>query len=273
MRYDIFPLPSQNQSDRLGRPELIVIHGIGLPLEDCFEGLTHPVDCGKGLGVSAHYFIPQQSAAEILSQFPQLFPSISAPSFPHLPPVISLVPEGKKAYHAGKSHWKDYNSRPGCSQGLNDCSVGIEFHAPGYGKNGEDWFHFTPYSDLQIQVGIHLLKDIVNRWGIASHDILAHSDIAPYFPGEEGSPPRYKTDPGPLFPWDQLGKAGLGNLPLALPPLESLTQEFQIRELLQQIGYDISLTPGDWGVKEEFIWKAFQMHYGQSLPNHPLNKA
>ena len=61
---------------------------------------------------------------------------------------------------------------------------------------GRRWY---PYPQAQIDHLIALLKDLKTRHGVPGANIVGHSDIAP----------QRKVDPGPLFPWAQLGAAGL----------------------------------------------------------------
>ncbi|MEI2417263.1 N-acetylmuramoyl-L-alanine amidase [Orrella sp. JC864] len=109
------------------------------------------------------------------------------------PRVYRLVDEHRSAWHAGQSQWHGRTW-------LNASSIGIEIVNPGWttGADGKPQWH--PYSDAQIETLIALMRDIVQRHGIAARDIVAHSDIAP----------RRKWDPGPLFPWKRLAQAGLG---------------------------------------------------------------
>jgi N-acetylmuramoyl-L-alanine amidase len=101
--------------------------------------------------------------------------------------IFQLVPETQRAYHAGVSSWEgttDINSR----------SVGIEI-----GNKGHD-FGCPEFPDTQIAAVIALCRDIVARWSIAPHHVLAHSDVAP----------ERKRDPGEAFPWARLAAAGVG---------------------------------------------------------------
>ena len=54
------------------------------------------------------------------------------------------------------------------------------------------------YPSAQIEAVIALCGDLSQRWNLAPHRILAHSDIAP----------ERKEDPGEHFPWAQLASAG-----------------------------------------------------------------
>lgn len=105
-----------------------------------------------------------------------------------VPRVYQLVDESRRAWHAGVSQWFDRTD-------MNAASIGIEIVNPG--GAGQVW---APYNPAQIDVLIMLLHDIVQRHQIKPHNIVGHSDIAP----------QRKVDPGPLFPWQTLAKAGLG---------------------------------------------------------------
>ena len=279
-RYDIIHILTQNVSKEISiEPKLIVAHCIGLPLLDVIEGLTlsSPKDGEKtkGLGVSAHYFIPQISGAEFMSEMITAGLSLNTQhlTFPNQPPVICFAQENQRTLHAGHSHWGQFNEIPGCEVGLNSCSIGIEFHAPGYGKDvtgNQDWFTFIPYSELQIEVGVLLMKDIIVRWKINPKNVLAHSDISPYLCSAGETPGRIKTDPGALFPWPYLAEKGLGFYPPSTPLRNAFKQmsqqekENNIRTHLHAIGYNI-LTDASlpWGVTEKYIVNAYKMHYMQ----------
>src|SRR5579863_873471 len=98
--------------------------------------------------------------------------------------VFALVPEERRAWHAGKSFWRgetDINAR----------SVGVEIVNPGH-----EW-GYRPFPDPQIAAVIELLGDIRSRWTIEDARLVGHSDVAP----------DRKEDPGELFPWRRLSEA------------------------------------------------------------------
>lgn len=105
--------------------------------------------------------------------------------------IYQLVDESRRAFHAGASAWKN-------DAGLNASSIGIELVNPGYRDTPQGRIYF-PYPPEQIALLIGLLRQIVDRHEIAADRILGHNEIAPL----------RKSDPGPLFPWQQLAQAGL----------------------------------------------------------------
>jgi N-acetylmuramoyl-L-alanine amidase len=107
------------------------------------------------------------------------------------PVVYRLVDESQQAYHAGNSSWKNFTQ-------LNTSSIGIEIVNPGWVDTPQGRV-YAPFPQSQIDALIPLLQDIVQRHHVAPENILGHSDIAP----------QRKQDPGPMFPWYQLAKAGL----------------------------------------------------------------
>ena len=107
------------------------------------------------------------------------------------PTVYRLVDETRAAYHAGNSSWKNFTQ-------LNNSSIGIEIVNTGW-KDTPNGRVFPSYPQSQIDALIPLIKGIVERHKIAPENVLAHSDIAPL----------RKQDPGPMFPWYQLARAGL----------------------------------------------------------------
>jgi N-acetylmuramoyl-L-alanine amidase len=104
--------------------------------------------------------------------------------------VYRHVPEDRRAWHAGVSHWAGISN-------VNARSIGIELVNPGheYGYRG--------FPDVQVASLIRLAQGIVMRHPIATSQVLAHSDVAP----------ARKEDPGELFPWEKLAAAGIGLWP------------------------------------------------------------
>ena len=100
-----------------------------------------------------------------------------------------MVDEAKRAWHAGRSHWRGIDD-------INSASIGIEIVNPGH-----EW-GYRPFPDAQMGSLIPLMHDIVQRHGITRGNIVGHSDVAP----------ARKQDPGELFPWGRLAR-----LRLALP--------------------------------------------------------
>jgi N-acetylmuramoyl-L-alanine amidase len=105
--------------------------------------------------------------------------------------VYAHVPEDRRAWHAGVSFWAgatDINAR----------SIGIELVNPGHE------FGYRGFPDAQIAALTTLCHGILMRHPIPSWRVLGHSDVAP----------ARKDDPGELFPWERLARAGIGLWPV-----------------------------------------------------------
>ena len=96
--------------------------------------------------------------------------------------AVQLVPEAQRAWHAGAGAWG------GCTD-INSASIGIEL------CNAGD----HAFSSAQVQALKSLLKEVMQRWGIAAQGVIGHSDMAP----------GRKQDPGRWFDWQDLAKEGL----------------------------------------------------------------
>ena len=106
--------------------------------------------------------------------------------------VFRLVPEERRAWHAGISHWRG-------RAGLNDRSIGIEIVNPGH-----DW-GYRAFPALQMAAVCDLCLEILARHPVAPWDVVGHSDVAP----------DRKQDPGELFDWEGLAANGVGLWPVA----------------------------------------------------------
>ena len=194
--------PSPNFNDRLHPLDMLVLHYTGM--ENGPAALARMRD--PAAEVSAHYMVEEDGT------------------------VFVLVPEGKRAWHAGRSRWQG-------DEDLNSRSVGIEI------VNGGHDFGLPPFPDVQVEAVIELCRDILSRWPIPQDRIVGHSDIAP----------DRKQDPGERFPWKRLAEAGVGRW----PDLHAPAADAEIAEALFAIGYDLS---GDNGSLEDVV-RAFQRRW------------
>lgn len=126
--------------------------------------------------------------------------------------VWRLVAEDRRAWHAGVAWWhgeSDINSR----------SIGIEICNPGHSHG------YRPFPEAQMLAVMALCRDILARHAIPPHRILGHSDVAP----------GRKIDPGHLFDWRTLARAGIGLFPETLVP--ATLSEADAVAALARIGY------------------------------------
>ncbi|GAN81192.1 N-acetylmuramoyl-L-alanine amidase [Acidocella aminolytica] len=193
--------PSPNFDERDGPVSVLVMHYTGMPTAHSAITLLK----SPRAKVSAHYVVDEDGT------------------------VYNLVPEAKRAWHAGISYWRGQRM-------LNDASVGIEIVNPGH-----EW-GYRPFPAAQMQAARALAQGIIARHSIAPRNVVAHSDIAP----------NRKQDPGELFGWAWLAEHGVGVWTEASDPPGDLRAD------LAAIGYDI-------GLPEKDVILAFQRHF---LPNH-----
>ena len=168
---------SPNHGDRRGqRPELIVLHYTGMA-----DGASARARlCDPVAEVSAHWLVHEDGLTE------------------------ALVPEDRRAWHAGAGSWQgrdDVNSR----------SIGIELVNPGD----------RPFPEPQMAALEALLRGVMARWGIPPEGVIAHSDMAP----------SRKIDPGPRFDWLRLARQGLAIWP------DAGGDDLPLSESLARIGY------------------------------------
>ena len=160
--------------------------------------------------------------------------------------VTQMVPESRRAWHAGVSSWKGEDD-------LNSRSIGIEISNPGDLEEGTQ-----EYPDTQIEAVIALAKDICERHNIAPERVLGHSDVSP----------SRKLDPGRHFPWARLAEAGVGHF---IEPVDIEASSFfqegdegqpieALQSLLGLYGYDVMVN-GVFDEKTRFAVEAFQRHF------------
>ena len=161
--------------------------------------------------------------------------------------VFALVDEARRAWHAGVSFWRG-------ERDINARSIGVEVVNPGHE------FGYRPFPQVQVAAVIALLDEMRDRWTIDDAHILGHSDVAPL----------RKQDPGELFPWRTLARAGHGlwvEPPAApgddLAPGDEGLGVLAIRGALGRLGYEIApIGPFDFDLAEIIV--AFQRHWVQS---------
>jgi len=211
--------PSPNHGERRGgaRPDCIVLHYTGVPsFAQALGLLTDPAT-----EVSSHYLIDEAGS------------------------VLQLVPETRRAWHAGVSFWKgdsDINSR----------SIGVEIANSGHDGG------LPSFPEAQIAALIALVKDISSRWRIPRERLLAHSDVAP----------ERKRDPGERFPWARLARLRVGHwvepAPIHGDALFAPAQEGPpiraLQAMLALYGYGVEIS-GVMDHKTEAVLAAFQRHF------------
>jgi N-acetylmuramoyl-L-alanine amidase len=214
---------SPNQGERQGKstPDMLILHYTGmLSAQAAAERL-----CDPQAAVSSHYLIFENGS------------------------IWQLVPETKRAWHAGVSTWQGETD-------LNSASIGIEIANPGH-ENG-----YVPFPQAQIAATIALCRDILTRWPIPSERVLAHSDIAP----------ARKQDPGELFPWEELHRHGIGHwvkpAPLGggrfLSPGDAGEPVSALQAMLVWYGYGLEIS-GRYDAATQDVVRAFQRHFRPGL--------
>ena len=155
---DAIDTPSPNFDDRELPISILVLHYTGM--QDAASAIQRLSDPESK--VSCHYLVSEDGQ------------------------VVRMVNEEKRAWHAGKSHWRGVRD-------INSASIGIEIVNPGHE------FGYRPFPEPQMDALIPLVSDIMIRRRISRSNVVGHSDIAP----------SRKQDPGELFDWARLAKLGL----------------------------------------------------------------
>jgi N-acetylmuramoyl-L-alanine amidase len=172
----------------------VVIHYTAMATaQEALERLCDPV-----VEVSAHYLIAEDGE------------------------TLALVPEERRAWHAGAGRWgevKDVNSR----------SIGIELQNRGS----------HPYAHRQMLALERLLAGLLTRWSIPPERVIGHSDMAP----------ARKGDPGQRFDWRRLACAGL-----SVWPEEGEGDPQDLLPALHAVGYDPELPP-------DLLLRAFRLRF------------
>jgi len=156
------PSPNHQRRSEPAHIDMLVLHYTGMKTAgEAIERL-----CDPAVRVSAHYVIEENGT------------------------IWRLVPETRRAFHAGRSCWAGANN-------LNDVSIGIEIVNPGH-----EW-GYCPFPEEQMAAGERLCRDLLSRHPIPPHRVVGHSDIAP----------DRRADPGELLDWPRLARGGIGIWP------------------------------------------------------------
>lgn len=213
---DLIDVPSPNFDQRTAPPDMIVLHYTGMKTgAEALERL-----CDPAAKVSAHYLVEEDGR------------------------VFRLVPEERRAWHAGVSFWRGDTD-------INRRSVGIEIVNPGHA------WGYRAFADAQIDAVIDLIGAVRGRWTVPDCAILGHSDVAP----------DRKTDPGELFPWARLHAEGHGLWAEPDPAPGDPVSEGEdglaamvIQGALRRIGYDAPAN-GRFDAATRIALTAFQRHW------------
>ncbi|MDP3404647.1 MAG: N-acetylmuramoyl-L-alanine amidase [Brevundimonas sp.] len=214
---------SPNFDQRRGPPDMVLLHYTGMQTAEAAVARLRDPEAQ----VSAHYVVDEDGG------------------------VLRLVPEERRAWHAGQSWWKGETD-------INAVSIGIEIVNPGHE------FGYRDFPESQIASVITLLNEIRARWSIEDARILGHSDVAP----------SRKQDPGERFPWRALAayRHGLWFEPAAEriaalgPPLGPGDTGLGVHVLqagLHRLGYE-PLPDGKYTEETRITVEAFQRHWRPS---------
>ena len=211
MSLRIRDLPSPNQE---ARPAGVPVDVLVLHYTDMESGAAAIARLRDPLArVSSHYVVEEDGA------------------------VFRLVPEERRAAHAGVSHWRGHDA-------LNDRSIGVEVVNPGHSCG------YRPFPALQMAALCDLCLGILARWPIPARNVVAHSDVSP----------DRKRDPGELFDWEGLAREGVGLWPAGVAGDSTAPLPVdgpRAARLLRAIGYPVD------AARPELAIAAFQRHWRQ----------
>ena len=203
--------PSPNQDDRPeNQPvDMLILHYTGMQTgQAALDRLRDP-----DARVSSHYVIEEDGT------------------------VFRLVPETRRAFHAGVSYWRGHTA-------LNGRSIGIEIVNPGH-----QW-GYRAFPAAQMDAVRALCRGILSRHPIPPRNVVGHSDVAP----------DRKGDPGELFDWKGLAADRIGLWPDAVPDAGAAAGLGQVRRSLSAIGYQVA-AEGARDAALATVLRAFQRHW------------
>lgn len=193
------------------------------------DSIDHAIDLFKQSKVSSHYLIDENGE------------------------IFQLVDENDIAYHAGYSFWSGV-------EGLNSCSIGIEFLNKSPFKK--------KFKKAQMLAAVDLCRNIIKKYQILPKNIVGHSDIA-YNPAN-GLLDR-KQDPSELFDWKLLAQNSIGIFPeipfsflknKILYKLGNKDSEIKfLKEKLAKFGYKVTNFNDEFDIEMQMLTKVFNRRF------------
>ena len=207
--------PNHDERPSGGPVDMLILHYTGMKTaEAAIDRL-----CDPEARVSSHYVVDEDGM------------------------VFCLVPEERRAWHAGISYWRGHSA-------LNGRSIGIEIVNPGH-----EW-GYRDFPALQMAAVCDLCLSILSRHKIPARNVVGHSDVAP----------DRKEDPGEKFRWEDLARNGVGLWPIRSPNLgtagaiRDLVGLRPVRTALSIVGYGVA-PEGALDPALSTVLRAFQRHW------------
>jgi N-acetylmuramoyl-L-alanine amidase len=205
------PSPSQDARPDATPIDLLVLHDTGArPTAAAIRRLRDPDE-----KASAHYLVDEDGE------------------------VLRLVPEDRRAWHAGPAWWRGLTA-------IDDRSIAIAVANPGR----------QPFGALQTASVCDLCLSILSRHPIPPRNIVGHADIAP----------DRAQGPGESFDWQGLAENGVGLFPRGVPdlgtggPVRDAAALRDVRRALAAIGYRV-VPEGPLDPALSAVLRAFQRHW------------
>jgi N-acetylmuramoyl-L-alanine amidase len=162
--------------------------------------------------------------------------------------IVQMVDEDRRAWHAGTSSWHGQID-------INSASIGIEIQNLGHTGG------LPPFPKVQMERVAALCLDIMLRFELSPHHVVAHSDVAP----------GRKIDPGENFDWDFLAERGVGQMVFGQNNLGVVETFSESQRKLQNIGYGLETT-GQPDNRTRIVVEALQRRYRRGKVDGKLDE-
>jgi N-acetylmuramoyl-L-alanine amidase len=162
--------------------------------------------------------------------------------------IVQMVDEDRRAWHAGTSSWHGVID-------INSASIGIEIQNLGHSGG------LPVFPRIQMESVAALCLDIMLRFELCPHHVVAHSDVAP----------GRKIDPGENFDWDFLAERGIGQMVVAPNRMNVDETLAEAQQNLHNIGYGVETT-GHSDNRTRIVVEALQRRYRRSKVDGVLDQ-